>query len=64
MGQVFYVADETSGVFTGLTMEEFEARYECYDFDLERANGTRPWEDKYGQVRDAHEEVGEEGGTR
>ena len=62
MGQVFYVADETSGVFTGLTMEEFEARYECYDFDLERANGTRPWEDKYQRVKsqDKEDEIIEE----
>ena len=64
LGQVFYVPDEASGVFTGLTQEEFETKYQCYDFDLERAKGIRPWDNKYGQVRDAHEEVGEEGGTR
>lgn len=64
LGETFYVPDETSGVFTGLTREEFEARYECYDFDLERAQGTRPWEDGYNKARSTHEEVGEEGGTR
>lgn len=43
-------------------MEEFEARYECYDFDLERANGTRPWEDKYQRVKsqDKEDEIIEE----
>ena len=30
--------------FTRMRLEEFEAEYECYEEDIEKANGKRPWE--------------------
>ena len=28
----------------GISEEEFVRRFECYDMDLEKSNGIRPWE--------------------
>lgn len=50
-----------------LTKEEFESRYQCYEFDLERAHGLKPWEDEYDRAKHTSkgdESIGEEGGAR
>lgn len=44
-GKKFYFADKEAGEFIELTQKEFESRFECYDNDLEKYNGIRPWED-------------------
>ncbi len=44
LGKRFYFADKTQAQFVELSTEEFISRFECYDFDLEKNNGIRPWE--------------------
>ncbi len=44
LGNNFYVADKQQKTFEKLTREEFERQFECYDMDLERTSGVRPWE--------------------
>lgn len=43
-GRVFYVADKETGKFIELSQKEFEEQYECYQMDLDRSGGIRPWE--------------------
>lgn len=43
-GRVFYVADKETGKFIELSQKEFEEKYECYQADLDRSGGIRPWE--------------------
>lgn len=43
-GNKFYFADENSTQFTKLSKDEFEARFECYEMDMEKTNGLRDWE--------------------
>ena len=44
MGKQFYFADEQKGEFIQTTQQEFEAKFECYQTDLTKAKGHRPWE--------------------
>ena len=44
MGKKFYFADKDSGQFVELTPEEFTNTFECYEKDLEKHDGKRPWE--------------------
>ena len=43
-GKQFYFADEQKGEFIQTTQIEFEAKFECYQSDLEKNKGYRPWE--------------------
>ena len=43
-GRVFYVADKEKDQFIELSQKEFEEKYECYQADLDRSGGIRPWE--------------------
>lgn len=45
LGQKFYFANK-GGDFLELPQEEFVKKFECYEEDLKRANGIRPWETK------------------
>lgn len=45
-GGKFYYADKSLGKFIGLPQEEFVEQFECYENDLEKENGIRPWETK------------------
>ena len=45
-GRKFYYADKEKGQMVELPEEEFIKRFECYDMDLEKSNGVRPWESK------------------
>ena len=45
VGKKFYFADKETNKFVGLPEKEFEQRFECYQKDLEKQNGHRPWED-------------------
>lgn len=40
----FYYADAKEKKFIELHPKEFTEQFECYEADLERANGVRPWE--------------------
>lgn len=40
----FYYADANEKKFIELHPKEFTEQFECYEADLERANGVRPWE--------------------
>ena len=40
----FYYADAKGKKFIELHPKEFTEQFECYEADLERANGVRPWE--------------------
>ncbi len=44
LGEKFYYADENKGQFIELPQEEFTKQFECYEGDLEKTNGIRPWE--------------------
>lgn len=45
-GKQFYFVDTQRGEFIETTQKEFEAKFECYEMDLEKTEGHRPWEDK------------------
>jgi len=44
LGKRFYFADKDKGNMRELSQEEFILRFECYERDIEKANGHRPWE--------------------
>lgn len=44
-GEKFYIADAETGAFLDTPREEFIQKYECYEKDLSKNNGVRPWED-------------------
>ena len=44
-GKKFYFADRNTQQFIELPQKEFEARFECYQMDIENYNGYKPWED-------------------
>ena len=44
-GKKFYFADKDIGQFVELPQKEFESRFECYEMDLQKQEGHRPWED-------------------
>ena len=44
-GKKFYFADKDIGQFVELSQKEFEARFECYEKDLQEQKGHRPWQD-------------------
>ena len=45
LGRRFYYADKDKGQMIGIPESEFVQRFECYDMDLEKSNGVRPWEE-------------------
>ena len=45
VGKKFYFADKETKGFVELPEKEFEQRFECYEKDLEKQKGNRPWED-------------------
>lgn len=44
-GKKFYFADKETNCFLELPQKDFEARFECYEMDMEKYDGHRPWED-------------------
>lgn len=44
LGKKFYYANKNEGKFIELPQEEFTEQFECYEEDLQRNNGFRPWE--------------------
>ena len=51
IGEKFYFVDGQEGCFGELSREEFESKFECYDRDLEKSGGDRPWE-RDGDIKD------------
>ncbi len=51
IGEKFYFVDGQQGCFGELAREEFESKFECYDMDLEKLGGYRPWE-RDGDIED------------
>ena len=43
-GRDFYYADKDIGKFIQLTEIEFTQKFECYEEDLKRSKGIRPWD--------------------
>ena len=52
LGRKFYVASKEEGAFVELTEAEFVERFECYETDLEKSNGIRPWESSEQEKED------------
>lgn len=44
LGKKFYFANKEEGQFVELSSEEFTKQFECYENDLKKYNGVRPWE--------------------
>lgn len=44
LGEKFYYADKEKGAFLYISKKEFIEQFECYENDLVKSNGTRPWE--------------------
>lgn len=44
IGKKFFVANKVEGRFDEYSLEEFEKQFECYEMDLKRGNGVRPWQ--------------------
>lgn len=45
LGERFYYADKQRGTFINLSKDEFLSLFECYEKDLQKNNGIRPWEE-------------------
>ena len=55
LGRRFYYADKDKGQMIELPEEEFIKRFECYDMDLEKSNGVRPWEESKEKEQEQEE---------
>lgn len=44
LGEKFYYADKEKGAFIYLSKKEFLEQFECYEEDLKKSNGIKPWE--------------------
>ncbi len=70
LGKKFYFADKTEGKMMELLEEEFTKKFECYEEDLKRTNGIRPWEvieqekEKIDMSKDSGKIIAEEGEGR
>lgn len=65
----FFLADKETGKFIDLPQKEFEERFECYERDMEKQGGYRPWEiEESEQVEDltksSDKMIAEEGDER
>jgi len=44
IGKKFYIPDVDSKQFAEIPSEDFISRFECYEMDMKKQNGHRPWE--------------------
>lgn len=44
IGERFYFGDKSTGQMVQISKKDFEEKFECYDTDLKKENGIRPWE--------------------
>ena len=65
LGKRFYFADKEKEQFVELSPEEFTKRFECYDRDLKKAKGIRPWEaqeqNKEDELTQTPDEIAKQG---
>lgn len=52
LGQKFFVANKENGYFEDKNPEDFEKRFECYEADIIKNKGLRPW-----QVKENEKEI-------
>lgn len=52
VGRKFYYADKDKGQMIEIAESEFVQRFECYDMDLEKSKGIRPWESTEKEKKD------------
>lgn len=52
LGNKFYYADKEAGQFIELPQEEFIQQFECYEEDLKKSKGVRPWETREQVIED------------
>lgn len=52
LGKRFYFADKDKGSMVELPQEEFITRFECYEIDMKKSKGYRPWEVKGKEKED------------
>lgn len=45
IGKKFYIIDKKDGKIKFASQEKFESVFECYERDMEKLGGHRPWED-------------------
>lgn len=50
LGEKFYYADKEKCSFVYISKKEFLEQFECYDDDLAKSNGIRPWESEQTEV--------------
>lgn len=50
--RVFFVTDTETQDFKKMDIESFAERYECYEMDLQKNNGLRPWETEIQREED------------
>lgn len=51
-GKHFYAADKDTGNFIRMSEEEFEAKFECYETDIQKLHGNRPWKETRGKAQE------------
>ncbi len=51
-GEKFYYVDNEEKSFVNLSREEFEKQFECYEMDLKKTGGIRPWNYKDKQIEE------------
>lgn len=44
LGKKFYIPDKAAKQFAEIPSEEFVSKFECYEMDMKKQNGHRPWE--------------------
>lgn len=55
-GRLFYYADKEG--FIAIEQEKFEEKFNCYDEDLKRNNGKKPWENMVQNENDLNQSSG------
>lgn len=70
VGKKFYYIDKETAEFIELSQKEFEEKFECYEMDLEKYHGVRPWQEteqtrkKNNLVHNSEEMIASEGEAR
>ena len=51
-GKKFYIARTSDKKFTEISQKEFEEKFSCYQKDLEKQDGQKPWEEENEKLED------------
>lgn len=52
VGKRFYIIDKETESFLEIPKKEFEKRFECYEEDMKKLDGLRPWENKAIEIEE------------